>query len=114
MAFTVTYSPEHATDDHVVTVKVLLSLEETNALFLSGDTIISWPEGVILESLLPGRDGGAKLDQGSALTRTGMFVSELSRLAHGLKIGYRQSAEAQRSAQLIRLQLLRAGIAEEI
>jgi hypothetical protein len=43
-----------------------------------------------------------------------MFVSELARLAQGLKIGYRQSADAERAAQLIRLQLLRAGISEEI
>ena len=42
-----------------------------------------------------------------------MFVSELARLAQGLKIGYRQAAEAERAAQLIRLQLLRAGIEEE-
>ena len=42
-----------------------------------------------------------------------MFISELARLPEGLKIGYRQGAEAQRAAQLIKLQLLKAGIEEE-
>jgi len=41
-----------------------------------------------------------------------MFVSELARLAQGLQIGYRQAVEAERAAQLVRLQLLRAGIEE--
>jgi hypothetical protein len=114
MAFTVTYSPDQATGDHVVTVKVLLSLEETNSLFLSGDTIISWPEGLLLDSPDSADLESAGHGQDTALTRTGMFVSELARLAQGLKIGYRQSADAERAAQLIRLQLLRAGISEEI
>ena len=107
MAFTVTYSPDQATGDHVVTVKALLSLEETNSLFLSGEgLLLDSPDSADLESAGHGQD--------TALTRTGMFVSELARLAQGLKIGYRQSADAERAAQLIRLQLLRAGISEEI
>ena len=114
MAFTVTYSPDQATGDHVVTVKALLSLEETNSLFLSGDTIISWPEGLLLDSPDSADLESAGHGQDTALTRTGMFVSELARLAQGLKIGYRQSADAERAAQRIRLQLLRAGISEEI
>lgn len=112
MAFSVTRSFDRATESYVVTVKVALSLPETSSLFLSGDSIVSWPEGA-----LPGgpdleqtgtREGGE-----AALVRTGMFVSELARLAQGLKIGYRQAVEAERAAQLIRLQLLRVGIEEE-
>jgi hypothetical protein len=118
MAFSVTHSPDPSTGDCVVTAKVVLSLQETNALFLSGDTIISWPEGSLVETA-PTEQAteltGVAQDRGldRALTRTGMFISELARLAQGLNIRYRQPAEAQRAAQLIRLQLLKAGIAEE-
>jgi hypothetical protein len=112
MAFTVTRSSDMWTGSYVVTVKVDLSLAETNSLFLSGDSIVSWPAGGLLDTA--GLDN-ARLDEAphTALIRTGMFVSELERLAQGLKIGYRQVAEAERAAQLIRLQLLRAGIEEE-
>ena len=41
-----------------------------------------------------------------------MFISELARLALGLEIGYRQPVHAERAAQLVRLQLLSAGIEE--
>jgi hypothetical protein len=112
MAFSVTRSSDQATGSCVVTAKVELSLAETNGLFLSGDSIISWPEGELLG--VPGRDQTGKDEaRDNTLIRTGMFVSELARLAQGLKIGYRQVAEAERAAQLIRLQLLRAGIEEE-
>ena len=86
-------------------------MAETNHLFLSGDTIISWPEG----ALRMGGDSAPSVrsdGQDPGLSRTGMFVSELARLARGLEIGYRQAAEADRAAKLLRLQLLRAGIEE--
>jgi hypothetical protein len=112
MAFSVTRSSDQATGSYVVTAKVELSLAETNGLFLSGDSIVSWPQGRLLDG--PGTDqSGQHEARENALIRTGMFVSELARLAQGLKIGYRQVAEAERAAQLIRLQLLRAGIEEE-
>lgn len=112
MAFSVTRSSDQATESYVVTVKVELSLAETNGLFLSGDSIVSWPEGELLGSSGVDQSGQHEA-RDSALIRTGMFISELARLAQGLKIGYRQVAEAERAAQLIRLQLLRAGIEEE-
>ena len=112
MAFTVTRSGDQAADCYVVTVKVDLSLAETNSLFLSGDSIVSWPEGRLLDAV--GSEPVGMYEAGdAALVRTGMFISELARLAQGLKIGYRQAADAVRAAQLIRLQLLRAGIDEE-
>ncbi len=114
MAFSVTHSPDPSTGDYVVTAKVVLSLPETNALFLSGDTIISWPEDSLIEVTSSEGPATPGESQQSALTRTGMFVSELARLAQGLNIRYRQPAAAQRAAQLMRLQLLKAGIAEEI
>jgi hypothetical protein len=111
VAFSVTQEFDPAAGEHVVTVRVGLTMAETNALFLSGDTIISWPEG---ELRLAGKPGVSGWQDGPdrALPRTGMFVSELARLAHGLEIGYRQAAEAERAAQLVRLQLLRAGVEE--
>lgn len=112
MAFSVTRSFDRATESYVVTVKVALSLAETSSLFLSGDSIVSWPQGVLLGGPAPDQTGKAEGGE-AALVRTGMFVSELARLAQGLKIGYRQVAEAERAAQLIRLQLFRAGIEEE-
>jgi len=112
MAFAVIRSSDQATGSYVVTVKVDLSLAETNSLFLSGDTIVSWPEGDLLE--MPGPDRAGSLEpRDSTMIRTGMFISELARLAQGLKIGYRQGAEGELAAQVIRLQLLRAGIEEE-
>jgi hypothetical protein len=112
LAFAVTHAVDPSTGGYVVTAKVGLSLAETNALFLSGDTIVSWPEGELLES---DESGGVRSPEtgDSALVRTGMFISELARLPEGLKIGYRQGADAERAAQLIALQLLKAGIEEE-
>jgi hypothetical protein len=118
MAFTVTHGLDSSSGDHVVTVRVGLSLSETNSLFLSGDTIVSWPEGRLFDdqsdrSALPDQAAGFSNASETGLVRTGMFISELAHLAQGLRIGYRQSADAERSAQLIRLQLRKAGIEEE-
>jgi hypothetical protein len=111
VGFSVTQSFDGEAGEHVVTVKVGLTMAETNTLFLSGDTIVSWPEGELRAS---GEAGSAGPDQHEdrALTRTGMFISELARLAPGLEIGYRHPEEAERAALLVRLQLLRAGIEE--
>lgn len=111
MAFTVNRA-ERSAGVHLVTVKVSLSFSETNALFLSGDTIISWPEDGLL-SASEFDPVEAPQEPGTVLVRTGMFISELARLAPGLKIGYRQAVEAERATHVIRLQLLRAGIEQE-
>jgi hypothetical protein len=110
MAFTVTHGPD-GDGGYAVIVKVTLSLTETNDLFLSGDTIISWPEGDLVAAT--GQEDGYPEGRDGGLVRTGMFISELARLAHGLRIGYRQPMEAERAARLIRLQLMRADIKEE-
>jgi hypothetical protein len=112
VGFTVTVGLEQGTNLHAVTVRVKLNLVETNSLFLSGDTLVSWPPGELLQGEEP-RLTGSAAGRELALERTSMFISELSRLAHGLKIGYRQAAEAARAAQLMRGQLVRAGIEEE-
>ena len=112
MAFTVTLGNDPTVGDHAVTVKVDLSPAETNKLFLLGDSMVSWPEGLLLDVMISESADPNEVED-AALVRTGMFISELARLARGLKIGYRQAAEAERAARLIRLQLLRAGIDEE-
>ena len=111
MGFSVTHSFDRGAAEHLVTVRVGLTMAETNSLFLSGDTIISWPEGELRASGSAG-SAGSYQGQDPVPARTGMFVSELARLAQGLEIGYRQAAEAERAVQLVRLQLLRAGIEE--
>lgn len=111
MGFSVTHSFDREAGEHLVIVRVGLTMAETNSLFLSGDTIISWLEGELRPSGTAG-PAGPYQGQDRAPARTGMFVSELARLAQGLQIGYRQAAEAERAAQLVRLQLLRAGIEE--
>jgi hypothetical protein len=113
MAFAVTSGRDPSNGFYVVAAKVALSFAETNALFLSGDSIVSWPEGVVLTDQSAQADGAQGATGEAGLVRTGMFISELARLPEGLKIGYRQAADAQRSAQLVRLQLLRAGLREE-
>jgi hypothetical protein len=110
VGFSVTHTIDGGAGRHIVTVRVILTMAETNSLFLSGDSIISWPDGELRAG--EGRGPAGVSGQEHALARTGMFVSELARLAHGLEIGYCQAAEAERAAQLVRLQLLKAGIEE--
>jgi hypothetical protein len=114
MGFSVTLCFDSTARSHFVNVNVALTLAETNNLFLSGDTIISWPEGEVRTADVDAsdNDGSSELRGDRGLPRTSMFVSELARLARGLQIGYRQAAEAERVAQLVRLQLVRAGIEE--
>ena len=111
MGFSVSQRFDPVAGDYLVVVRVGLTLSETNSLFLSGDAIISWPGGDLRAGWDPG-SVGSRPGQDLTLTRTGMFVSELARLAQGLEIGYRQAAEAERAARLIRLQLVRAGVEE--
>jgi hypothetical protein len=119
VGFTVAQSCGPGTDDHLVTVKVHLTLAETNTLFLAGDTLVSWPPAESYSDASASGPEAAPASAGSpgvrgmAPLRTGIFVSELARLAHGIKIGYRQASEAERAAQVLRLQLRRAGIEEE-
>jgi hypothetical protein len=110
VGFSVTHTLDQETGEHVVAVRVGLNVAETSALFLSGDTMVSWPEGRLRSSST--RSGGSPEGVEPAPARTGMFVSELARLAHGLEIGYRQAVEAERAAHVLRLQLLRAGFEE--
>jgi hypothetical protein len=84
-----------------VSLAVILTRQETNDLFLSGDSMISWPE----EGLRPDGD--------PLFSRTSMFVSEVAARPQGMILHYQTREQAERSAQLLRLQLDRAGIARE-
>ena len=76
---------------------------ETNQVFLSGDSMVSWP----VDGLQAAGGGDPRLE------RTGMFVSEVGAKPAGLGIRYRSEADAQRAATLLRLQFAQIGIAEE-
>ncbi len=85
----------------VVVLETQLTRAESNDVFLSGDSMISWPVD------------GLQLTEESGLQRSGMFVSEVAARPHGLVIRYLERAQADRAAAIIRKQLDRIGIAEE-
>ena len=87
-----------------VTVSVHLSRTETNDLFLSGDSMVSWP----VEGLVHSVEGEAMPE------RSSMFVSEIAALPEGLPIFYAEQSQAERAATLIRTQFAQAGIEEEV
>jgi len=98
-----------------VTVRLNLTSRESSNLFLAGDVLLSWPS----EDALPCRSAALWDAETEALassipfTRTSMFASEVARLSGGLKIRYRQAELANRVAEMLRRQLLEAGIGEE-
>ena len=101
MGFTTTLArdPEPAT--WAVVVKADLSRAESNDLFLSGDSMVSWP----VDGLESTEDCGPQ--------RSSMFVSEVAARPHGLKIRYREQAQAERAAAVLRVQFNQIGIEEE-
>jgi hypothetical protein len=86
-----------------VLVRVCLTRAESNDLFLSGDSIVSWPT----EGLRPA-EGEASMPE-----RTGMFISEIAARPHGLVINYSDQAQAERAVGLLRAQFAKTGIKEE-
>jgi hypothetical protein len=87
----------------LVMVKVTLSRAESNQLFLSGDSMVSWP----VEGMLATSGGDPRLE------RSGMFVSEIAARPSGLAIRYADQAQAERASTLIRMQLAQTGIQQE-
>jgi hypothetical protein len=84
-----------------VSLALVLTRQETNELFLSGDSMVSWPaEGL--------SDDGDPL-----LTRTSMFVSEIAARPRGLTLHYGTRKQAERSVALLGLQLQQLGIVVE-
>ena len=86
-----------------MSVKVTLSRAETNQLFLSGDSMLSWPT----EGLVPTKVDSSKPE------RSGIFVSEVAAQPEGLVIRYGDQAQAEQTASLLRAQLAQIGIQEE-
>ena len=86
-----------------VRLRVNLSRGETNDLFLSGDSIVSWPA----EGLVADRDDNLRLE------RSGMFVSEIAARPEGLTVSYGERDQAARATALLRIQFAQIGIEEE-
>jgi hypothetical protein len=84
-------------------LKVNLTRAESNDLFLSGDSMVSWP----IEGLEVLSDGDPRLE------RSGIFVSEVAARSAGLRLRYREQAQAERTAALLRMQFAQIGIEEE-
>ncbi len=88
-------------DGSVVSLVLILTRRESSELFLSGDSMISWPgEGLFQE--------GDPL-----LARTGIFVSEVAARPAGMTLRYASKEQANRAAKLLRMQLDQLGIARE-
>lgn len=105
MGFRLAIAPETGSARWSLTLEVTLSRAESNALFLSGDSILSWP----LEGLVHAEEKG----QSAGLERTSMFVSEVAARAPGLRLVYGQRPQAEQAADVLRAQLLRAELSEE-
>jgi hypothetical protein len=91
---------DHA-DGSVVSLALILTRQESNDIFLSGDAMISWPcDGL--------HQAGDPL-----LERTSIFVSEIAARPAGVTLRYAAREQAERAAGLLRLQLNQIGIARE-
>ncbi|OFW61238.1 MAG: hypothetical protein A2133_11120 [Actinobacteria bacterium RBG_16_64_13] len=103
MGYSAVITSEPGSGPWVVTVRVTLSRAESSSLFLSGDAMVSWP----VEGLEPSATGDPRLE------RSGMFVSEVAARPSGLDIRYREQAQAERTAALLRMQFAQIGIEQE-
>lgn len=86
-----------------VSLTVGLTRAESNDLFLSGDSMVSWP----VDGLEVPADDNLRLE------RSGMFVSEVAARHAGLALSYREQAQAERAAAILRMQFAQIGIKEE-
>jgi hypothetical protein len=103
MGYTTAVTRDPDSNTWLVTVKVVLSRAESNDLFLSGDSMVSWP----VEGLETSGSADPRLE------RSGMFVSEMATKPSGLGIRYRNEDEAERASKLFRIQFAQIGIKEE-
>ena len=103
MGYSTALTQEPASESWLITVKVVLTRAESNDLFLSGDSMVSWPaEGLQTPSSADTR-----------LERSGMFVSEMASRPSGLVLRYQGQTEAERALKLLRIQFAQIGIQEE-
>lgn len=92
---------DSGSEGYAVVIGLNLTRQETNDLFLSGDSLVSWPTEGLLDDADP------------RLTRTGMFISEMAARPGGVTLTYASADQAERSAAVIRYQLAQVGIAAE-
>ena len=81
---------------------VALTRQETNELFLAGDSMVSWPE----EGLCSEGD--------PRLARTSIFVSEIAAKPEGVTLHYQTREQAERTARILQVQFDQIGIARGI
>jgi hypothetical protein len=86
-----------------VLLRVSLTRAESNDLFLSGDSMVSWPVEGLQSSAY----------EESKLERSSMFVSEVAARQDGLVISYGEQSQAERTAAILRIQFAQIGIKEE-
>ena len=85
----------------VLELAVSLTRTESAEVFVSGDTLLQWPEeGLRSVSNLP-------------LERTTMFISEAAARSEGVRLEYATEKQATGAAAMLRTQLEEAGIQEE-
>lgn len=101
MGYSLTIEPEPASGAWEMVLSVRLTRAETSDLFLTGDTMVSWP----LEGLVQGGDPGPE--------RSNMFVSEIAARPKGLRIRYAERGQAEKAAISVRARLVGAGFEEE-
>jgi len=103
MGYSTALTQEPGPEAWLITVKVVLSRTESNDLFLSGDSMVSWPaEGLQISGTADPR-----------LERSGMFISEIASRSSGLVLRYHGQAEAERAFKVLRIQFAQIGIQEE-
>ena len=103
MGYTTVIAQEAGSGAWAVVLKVSLTRAESNDLFLSGDSMVSWPS----EGLESAADGDPRLE------RSSIFVSEVAARPAGLRLRYREQAQSERAAVILRMQLAQIGIKEE-
>jgi hypothetical protein len=101
MGYSTTIVSEPESGTWAVVVRAKLSRSESNDLFLSGDSMVAWPVD------------GLEIHEDPGLERSSMFVSEVAARPEGLRLRYRQQAQAERAASVLRIQFGQIGIAEE-
>ena len=101
MGYTLVIEQEAGSDAWVVVLEATLTRAESNDLFLTGDSMVSWP----VDGIEPTDD--------PRLERSSMIVSEIAARPGGLRIRYRERTQAERAATVLRIQLDQVGIKEE-
>lgn len=104
MGYSTTIAHQSRPESWIVELRVNLSRAESNDLFLSGDSMVSWPAEGLSTTVM----------EEPRFERTGIFVSEVAARADGLTIHYQERVQAERAAAILRMQLAQIGIKEEI